>query len=796
MVKIGFAQATFSRDIELTKSCVECVSPNVDITLISYDQSVSDSQIKWFEDNKEKYKLELVRYEWTDDMPQMRNSYLQKAKEFGIQWLIVSDPDELYDMNLAKNLRSLIEKYDSEGYSILGVNVRDQFQTIGNDQWFDELDKLKEWPAGFNETDYFKPMLIFKLFPDIRYEGVGVERKVHETLLTQYKQKTINLPKEFFYVHAKNVLTIWRNAARNLFISGGGDNEGSKNRLWTDLRRFCGEIGINTWSEYESFVNMGINKYSEIKSLTVEQKKEFRLILEAALKSLPTKYGTENREMAKWYLALHQDELDEKLLLLIKTVPEISKESELENFVTQTYYQILGRHPDRSGLDIYVQKIMNKELKRHELADIFRSSQEHKEKFSGINIGKILSPTSNSMGNNMKNKFPKSSDYKSKLTDEERIKYDKIQKYVNQMYTKILGRPADLPGSNYYTEAIMKKHIKPVDLPDIFRNSEEYSNIRGRENRNIGIGINVGIIGSGISNYANDTPSKKELKMINRSSSGDNEKYDTVGLCIMGIKSELEMIKESIMTMKDVVDEIHIQTDDFIEEDIEELKTIDYRVKVRFEKWKDDFSDYKNKAYSYATTEWVIICDADEIPTKELADNLKDIIKNSNRGINYDMVSFDVLDVTTENGKIVSENRNKGGKAILHWNIPSIYEGRLHVWIKGSYYPFKSIHSDTAYKHMKDKDSILERSARNVWIGGGGDTVEDKNPLWRKLRDISKKLGYEKWEDFKDYCKKGNIDIRIIEIFEGMCKIVWKDSELEDLKKYYLKLHPNEEGRF
>lgn len=793
-MKIAFCQATFSRDIELTKSCIERVSKDVDITIISYDQSVSDSQIKWFEDNKEKYKLELVRYEWKDNMPEMRNSYLQRAKELGVQWLCVSDPDELYSENLTKNLRSLIEKYDSERYSILSVNVQDQFQTIGNDQWFDELDRLKEWPAGLNETDYYKPMLIFKLFPDIRYEGVGVEKKVHETLLTQYKQKTINLPKEFFYVHTKSALTIWRNAARNMFISGGGDNEGSKNRLWVDLRRFCGEIGINTWNEFESFINIGIKKYSETKSLTNEQKKEFRLLLESALKSLPTKFGTENREMAKWYLALHQDELDEKLLLLIKTVPEVTKESELENFVTSTYYQILGRHPDRTGLDMYVRKIMNKELKRHELADIFRNSLEHKEKFSGIDNGKISSPGSISMKNSMKNKFPQSSDYKSKLTDEERIKYDKIQKFVEQMYTKILGRPADSPGLNYYTESIMKKRVRPADLPDIFRRSEEYSNLHGPRGKTI-----VNNIVTGSFKLENEVLSKKELKMINF---GGEERHNTVGLCIMGVSSELGMIKESIMTMKDVVDEIHIQTDNFTEEDIKELKRLDNedieksRIKIHLEKWKDDFSDYKNKAYDHATTEWIIILDADEIPTKEMADNLKDIIKNSNRGINYDSVSFDVIDTLTIDGNIVSENRNKGGKALLYWNIPSIFIGDVHVWLKPNYYPFKDIHSDCAYRHIKEKDSILERSARNVWMGGGSDTVKEKNPLWKPLRDLSKELGYEKWKDFKEYCKKGNIDIRILNIFKDMCNIQWKDGELEDLKKYYLRLHSDEIERF
>lgn len=788
-LKIAFAQATFNRDIELTKTCIQRVSPNVDITLISYDRSVTDSQLKWFEDNKEKYNLELIKYNWSDNMPDMRNSYLQRAKELGVQWLTVSDPDELFDTNLAKNLRLIIEKYDKDGYSVLGVNVQDQFQAIGNTDWFDDLDKLKEWPAGYHETDYYKPMLIYKIFPDIKYEGIGVEKNVHETLTTQYKQKTINLPNEFFYVHTKSALTIWRNAARNMFISGGGDNEGSKNRLWVDLRRFCGEIGINTWNYFEKFIREGVNSYIDTNTkfnLTEEQKKEFRLILESALKSLPTKFGTENRETAKWYYVLHMDEVDQKILELIKTIPEITKESELENFVTSTYYQILKRHPDRTGLDVYIQKIMNKDIKRHELVDILKNSPEYKEKFSSV----VSYPTINMK--NIKSHL-NSSDYKSRLTDEEKLKYDKIEKFVVQMYNRILGRPVDIPGLTYYTELIMKKQIKPVDLPDIFRRSEEYSNLHTNKGRMSTTGI-TGItnnIGIGPLKYENDIPSKKELKMINL---GDKERHDTVALCIMGIKSELPFIIESINTMKGVVNEIHVQTDDFTEEDIQRLKNIDERIEVHIEKWKDDFSDYKNKTYSYATTEWIIICDADEIPTEDMAHRLKEIILKSDRGNNFDMVDFDVIDITTVDGKIVFENRNKGGKALLHWNIPSIYYGDLHIWIRDNYYPFKSIHAPVAYKHFKEKDSILERSARNVWIGGGGDTVKEKNELWTELRTNSDKLDLKTWASFNDYLKKGNIDNIIFDIFIRLSKKQWKDEELKDLLKYYVRLHPDMVG--
>lgn len=803
-MKIAFAQATFNRDIELTKTCIQRISPFVDVSIISYDQSVTNSDLKWFEDNKEKYKLELVKYEWRDNMPAMRNSYLQRAKELKVRWLVVSDPDELFDENLAKNIRTLIDKYDTEGYSILGVSVKDQFQPIGNTDWFDNVDKIKEWPAGYQETDYFKPMLIYKIFPDIIYEGIGIEKKVHETLITQYKQRTINLPKEFFYVHTKSAIDIWRNAARNMFLSGGGDNVGSKNRLWVELRQLCSHIGINSWNDFEEFVKLGYDRWSlkiedesvgiDINLINGKWKNEFRLWLEAALKALPTKEGTETRETAKWYYSLHTDELDQIILDLIKTVPMTSQELEVENFVTQTYYQILGRHPDRTGLNIYVQKIINKELKRHEILHILMNSPEYKKR--SLHINDIEKSTKKSFQLSSLSSSPSSSqlssfysDYKTELTDEEILKYDKIQQFIKKMYNRVLGRTIDIPVLDYYTEEVMRKQIKLVDLPNIFKNSEEYLDLHANRR---GIGNNIGI---SIKSKSNDTidnisqPNKQELKMINI---GKKESRNTVALCIMGTRSELPFMIESINTTKEVVDEIHVQTDDFIEKDINELKNIDERVKVHFEKWEDNFSDYKNKCYGHATTEWVLICDADEIPTVDMSHRLKEIILKSDNGNNFDMVSFDVIDITTVDIKVIYKNRTKGGKALLHWNIPSIYVGPVHIHIKDGYYPFKSIHAPVAYKHIKEKDSILEKSARNVWMGGGGDTVEDKNPLWRKLRDISKELGFERWHDFKEYCKKGNIDIRILDIFKEMCNLTWKDEELHDLLRWYVKLHPEE----
>ncbi|GAH64202.1 unnamed protein product, partial [marine sediment metagenome] len=162
-MKLAFCQSTFKDDFDDTVLCIERVSPYVDFTVIAFDETLTAEQLGWLSDNKEKYNLHLAPFIWADDMPAMRNAYLEEAKRLGADWVCASDPDELYSEDLTKNLRRLIEEHDMQGYNLLPVHVHDQFENI---EWLDELDLLKETPGGYRETDFWKPILIFKVYPD------------------------------------------------------------------------------------------------------------------------------------------------------------------------------------------------------------------------------------------------------------------------------------------------------------------------------------------------------------------------------------------------------------------------------------------------------------------------------------------------------------------------------------------------------------------------------------------------------------------------------------------------------
>lgn len=766
-LKIGFGQATFYRDFELTKEIVERIHEYVDFVLISHDGSLTDDQINYF---KSVPNVILVPYEWTDDFAVLRNTHIRKALEMGIDWIWISDPDEKYNDDLIKDIRILTEKYDSEGFNTFSILCKDQF---GQEDNIYKLDLLEEYPEEYQDTSFYKPFLAYKLFKGMEYQCTGHERRVHETLLTKHPLKNINLLDKYFYIHSKSSLTIWRNAARNMFLSGGGNCVGNKNRLWIELRYWCSSVGINSWPEFEQFVNNPgiVNKK--------EKRDEFNLWLGAALKSPATKEGTETRELAKWYLALNSGEITDKMKEIINNTPEVENETEIEEFVYRIYYDVLKRPPDRQGLDNYVQKILKNEMKRSDLAEALKTgSTEYSEKFG------------NMPSHSMSNISITDDSYRSKLSPEEQIRYDKIRKFVDSMYCKILSRPSggDSVGINHYTKAIMEKIIKPVDLPDIFRSSEEYFDLKRGILQNSRVRPMMSIQTPQMTSVTGTIKTAKaELKSVHM---GDKTSHNTVAFCVMCKQEELPFVIESINTVSKYVDEIHVTSDNLTEKDIQTLKSIDNRVQVHHVEWKDNFSEYKNASESFVTTEWCLSCDADEIPTKELAENLKNIIKSSDRGNNYDCLQLNVISETLENGKVISSAKTIGKSAILHWSIPNIFYGDVHVWIRDGYYPFKTIESEYAYRHIKEGDSVLQRSARNVWMGGGSDTVKEKNPLWKPLRDISNELGLDSWKKFDEYLKKGNIDKRIKKIFNDMCEIQWKDLELHDLIRYYNFLHP------
>jgi CDP-glucose 4,6-dehydratase len=628
--KIIYCQATFQNDYEDTQRCVERVSPYVDATIIVEPGDLTEEQKQWLKDKGCIVKT----YEFKDNLPEMRNAYLEEAKKLDpYAWILVSDPDELISEKTCIDLRQIVVAAEAEGNNMIGINAHDIW--IDADQ-MDEGIKQKEAP--YKESGFWK-YLIFKIAPDFRYEGIGHAKNVHETWYApSLYRSAVHLTKEYYYEHRKSLMKIYRNATRNLFIGGSGDNLGDLNPTFVELHQITKKLGIDTWQHFEETMKIGYT-YPELFDFIVKHRSDSR-------------YGWESevREMFTWYFTMHPEENTENWKSEY-TAPLPGSREEIDNYVTSIYFEVLGRCPDELGKNHYINEILTGRMIKEQLPGIFISSDEYKTKFVS--------------------------------------------------------------------------HLK-----------------------------------------------------------------DGVALCIMGYHDALPMIKESINICVGYVKEIHVQGDNFSQEDIGILTTMG--AEVHIEKWVDEFSDYKNKAISYARTKWVLILDHDEIPTAELAQHLPELIEKSEKGNAYNIVSFDSINQTINlEGKVVAECKGNG-KALLHFNIKEPYYGNPHIWLKPNYYPWIEKRVPYAYLHVKQEGIDIQRAIRNVFLGGGGDNFRDKNPLWPELRQITDRLNIKTYIDFLKYLEKGNVDPELKTWMDKAYIFPWHDSELRAFHEFYYKIHPEE----
>jgi len=354
---------TYHDDVPGTLECIRRVKDSVDDIVISIDESVTDDQKEQLKAQGGD-KIHLV-YSKFESMPEQRNAYLEKAKELGADWICVSDADEYYNDELCQKLRQIIEDADQQGYNQLGLHCVEQFETV---EWMDNLDRLKETPWQTRESNFFKN-LIFKNLPGLRYYGIGKEGKTHETWHGDVPWRPANLPKRFNYQHVKSPLRIWMNAARNLYLSGGGNNVGDLNPFWTELRQICEKEGISSWHEFREYLDIG------------EVSSDFDNWLFRALWATPTDYGTETRETAKYFYSMHPERVTDEVRHRLENPPELPPEEEVRAFVRKCYFECLGRHPDESGLEHYAKAIMDGRLTREQLPELLKQSPEYRQKF-------------------------------------------------------------------------------------------------------------------------------------------------------------------------------------------------------------------------------------------------------------------------------------------------------------------------------------------------------------------------------------------------------------------------------
>ena len=356
---IVFCQGSYFERAGQTEVCLKTVHNYVDRIVLIYDETYPQSKIdEW---KKAYAKLDAYFDPWKDSMPEMRNTYLSKLEEG--DWALVSDPDEVFDEHFLRNLRLLIENAERNGVNQLLINSHD-------------VDEEEDGTLEEGVSDFFKALL-FKIGGDagqVYYMGVGLSKNVHETLCGNWRPQV--LPKEYFYRHYKKFHEVWERGFRNFWMGGGGNNvgpvlpNGQPNKPWFSLRAITDRLGLKRWGDVREYMRKG-NIDEEFKRWLIDNRN---------WNDVPD-MASEIREGFKWYKWLHPEEFAG--LNSNPQPPLMGSWGEVRQFVHQCYREVLGRDSDEEGREFYTQAILSGKLKREELPNILRQSQEYKKFGSG-----------------------------------------------------------------------------------------------------------------------------------------------------------------------------------------------------------------------------------------------------------------------------------------------------------------------------------------------------------------------------------------------------------------------------
>ena len=351
--KIVYCMNFYHERIAQVIKCLIRVLPYVDKCVLVYDSTVSDGdktkilcalpagEIPPLPD-----KLNFFYREWDDQFSKQRNAYLDHVNEG--EWVIVSDPDELFSASFVHDAREILYDADKRGINIIGINAHDVTK---------ELDG-KTTKAISN---WFK-QLIFKYEDGVRYAG-----KVHETLLPGvHGWRPANLDRRYYYTHFKSMLEVKERGARNVYCGGGGNNVLTQNPLYVQWHEWTKQHNVYDWPQMRAYIRVG-HIEGDLKQLFIDHRNDSGW-----------DYENESRDPFLWYKALFPDEM--KDWESTPQPPSQGSPPEVMHYVEQQYREILGRDADTIGKNNYTQMIIDGRIPREELPNILKSSPEYKEK--------------------------------------------------------------------------------------------------------------------------------------------------------------------------------------------------------------------------------------------------------------------------------------------------------------------------------------------------------------------------------------------------------------------------------
>lgn len=340
--KIVYCMNFYEERMPQVKACIIRVRPYVDRCVLVFDDTVSLESQKWLR----QWGCELHYRKWDNHFSKQRNAYLDHVNEG--EWVLTSDPDELYSESFMEDLQKILIEADKTGTNTLRINAVDLTLMPG-----DKVTRVV--------SDWFK-QLIFKFEEGVRYVGC-----VHETLLPGiHGWRVRDLDKRYFYEHTKSYVEVKERGARNVFCGGGGNNVRDKNPMYVELQRIAKRLGLEKWPQMREYIRRG-NIDPELQDIIVKNRND-----------AGWDWENESRDFFLWCKAIHPRQFKEWESK--PKSPSKGSPTEVMAYVEDQYLKILGRNADDVGKQHYTMAIVQGRIKREDLPKILKESEEYKQK--------------------------------------------------------------------------------------------------------------------------------------------------------------------------------------------------------------------------------------------------------------------------------------------------------------------------------------------------------------------------------------------------------------------------------
>jgi tetratricopeptide (TPR) repeat protein len=173
---------------------------------------------------------------------------------------------------------------------------------------------------------------------------------------------------------------------------------------------------------------------------------------------------------------------------------------------------------------------------------------------------------------------------------------------------------------------------------------------------------------------------KRKYALTQRKTNGP-----TISVCMI-VKDEEKFLPRCLDSVKYYVDEIVIVDTGSTDSTVQIAES--YGAKIYHHLWEGDFSKHRNQSINYATTDWILILDADEFLVPECGELVREAIRNETIDSVY---------------AVVKSAFDKGRGEALHNSIRIFknngiihYEGRVHNRVVGekesTVYPITIMH--------------------------------------------------------------------------------------------------------